>query len=163
MDPMTMFKVSEMVQPSRSPAPVRAVGFSLAGMRGTNPQFLDANGTPISSIESGQPYGFNVPGYSQVWLVLNKDGQQVYNANFPLPMALHQAQDSEIGTWQAIAYDSNTGQLIGSTTFQITAAGSGTGTGSGVTAWLSSLTPTQKVLGAAGILFLLSRKKGKRS
>lgn len=157
MDQHTLFKVSEMVGPSRTPRPIRSAGASLAGMGAVAPVFLDASGNPISSIESGQPYGFNVPGYTSVWLILNKDGTQVYNAALALPMALHTAQDSEIGTWQAIAYDANTGQLIGSASFQITAAGSATGTG-GITGFLSTLTTTQKAIGAAAILFLVSRK-----
>jgi hypothetical protein len=158
----SLFKVSEMVNPSRTPQPIRSAGAGFAGMGAAGPVFLDASGNPISSIESGQPYGFNVPGFSSVWLVLNKDGAQVYNAVFSVPMALHTAQDSEIGTWQAIAYDANTGQLIGSTTFQITAAGASTGTTSGLTAWLANLTTTEKAIGAAAIVFLLSRKKGRK-
>ncbi len=163
MNQVTLFKVSEMVGPSRTPQPMRSAGYdSLAGMGASGPQFLDASGNPISSIESGQPYGFNVAGYPSVWLTLNKNGGQVYNAILSLPMALHTAQDSEIGTWQAIAYDANTGQLIGSTTFQITAAGTSTGTTSGLTAWLANLTTTEKAIGAGAILFLLTRKKGRK-
>jgi hypothetical protein len=157
----TLFKVSEMVNPSRTPRPIRSAGAGFAGMGAVAPVFLDASGNPITSIESGQPYGFNVPGYSSVWLQLNKDGVQVYNAVLGVPMALHTAQDSEIGTWQAIAYDANTGQLIGSTSFQITAAGASTGTG-GITGFLSTLTTTQKAIGAAAVLFLLTRKKSRK-
>ena len=96
-----------------------------------------------------------------MWLVLNKDGQQVYNASLGVPMPLHTAQDSEIGTWQAVAYDLTTGALIGSVSFAITAAGSGTGTASGISAWLANLTTTQKALGAGAILLLLTAKKRK--
>lgn len=158
VDQMTIFKVSEMVGPSRTPRPIRGMG--MGSMGATGPQFLDASGNPITSIESGQPYGFNVPGYSSVWLILNKDGQQVYNAILALPMALHVAQDSEIGIWQAEAFDPSTGQPIGSVAqFQITAAGASTATTSGAAAWLANLTPTEKLVGAGVIAFLLLRKK----
>lgn len=158
MDQRTIFKVSEMVGPSRTPKPFRGMGMGSLGQ--TGPQFLDASGNPITSVQSGQPYGFNVPGYSSVWLILIKDGQQVYNALFSVPMALHTAQDSEIGFWQAQAYDPNSGQSLGATTLQITAA-SAAGAGAGVTTWLSSLTTTEKLVGAGAILFLLTRKKGR--
>lgn len=161
-DTMTNFRVSEMMGPSLTPKPVRSAGagFGLGDLGAPSPQFLDAGGAPISTVESGQPYGFNVPGYSNIWLILTKDGAQVYNASFALPMALHTAQDSEIGTWVAMAYDPVNGSAIGSTTLVITAAGTGTGTSTGLMAWINGLTPTQKALGAGAILFLMTRKKG---
>lgn len=163
MDLMTNFKVSEMRAPSASPKPVRSVGFGvgLGAMNAPAVQFLDATGAPITTVESGQTYGFDVPGFPSVWLILTKDGAQVYNATLALPMALHTAQDSEIGAWTAAAYDPVNGQLIGTTSLTITPAGTGTGTSTGITAWISGLTPTQKALGVAAVLFLASRGRKK--
>jgi hypothetical protein len=159
-DTRTRFKVAEMNMASNSPLPVR--GFGMSGLGAVAPAFVDAQGNPISSIESGQPYGFVVPGFQSVWLILNKDGTQVYNASLAVPMALHTAQDSEIGTWQAVAYNLIDGSLIGSVTFAITAAGTGTGTASGISAWLANLTTTEKAVGAGVILLMLAKKKGRK-
>lgn len=158
---LAAYKLNEMMQPSRSPAPVRGVGLdNLAGLgQAATVAFTDASGNPTTTVEVGNPYGFIVSGYTSVWLIMSKNGQQIFNSQLAVPMALHMSQQSEIGQWQATAYDLNTGATLGTASINIVAAGTSTGTG-GASAFFANLTPTQMLIGGAAILFLLTRKRG---
>lgn len=160
---LAMQKVSEMNLASKMPAPPRGT----MGAAATPPVFFDANGNVITGIDCGQPYTFDVPGsgLSQIWLTEYKNGQKTYDNVFSLPMPSYVSScENDIGTYQVIAYDLDSGLVLGQTTFTIYPAGT-TVPASGSTSITSSLSnfwnnlsTIEKVLLVGGGAFLLMKK-----
>lgn len=153
------FKNYEMSWPSMSPAPPRGT----LGAAALQPVFMDTSGNPITAIVCGGAYTFDVPGASngQIWLTMNKNGQQVYNALFNVPMPSYTSTcANDVGTYQVLAYDPVTGILLGQTTFQVLPAGSAPPPAPG-TSILSSLS-TPELIGIAAAAWFLFFRKGKR-
>lgn len=122
------YKVSEMMVPSMGPRPPRGT----LGAAASQPVFRNASGAVITSIECGQPYTFDVPGYSHIWLTMKKDGQQTFDGQFSVPMPSYVASCvTDPGTYQAIAYDLDSGMVLGTATFVVLPAGAGGGTPGG--------------------------------
>lgn len=154
-------RMYEMIGPSLSPKPPRGT----MGQANTGgPVYLDTNGNPITSIQCGGSYTFDVPGsgLTQIWLTLFKNGTKTYDGLFPVPMPSYVTTcENDIGQYQAVAYDPTSGISLGQTTMTITAAGTTPGsTGGGILSTLSNLSTTAKFALAAGAYFLLV--KGKR-
>jgi hypothetical protein len=154
-------KVSEMTMPSLSPLPQ-------AGMLGsapTPPVFYDANGNPITCCVCGDSFTYDVPGsgLSQIWLIILKNGVQTFNNLFSIPMAPYTTSCSnDVGQYQHLAYDPNTGILLGQTTFAILPAGQSCGPspiaaagGPSLLTTLENLSTPAKVALAIGAYLLL--------
>ena len=84
------------------------------------------NGQPTSTYYVGDTMGFNVPGYSQVWLTQVQNGSPQYNGPFNVPMPAYVLQSRDIGTFQATVYEltpqGKQGKLIGTDSVQVLAA-----------------------------------------
>lgn len=80
-------RVAEAIRPSLSPFGVRGLGQPTTG----NARFFDLQGNTITSIECGQAYMFEVPGYTDVWLTVKKDGNITYDSGFAVPMPAYTA------------------------------------------------------------------------
>jgi hypothetical protein len=83
------------------------------------------NGQPTSTYYVGETMGFNVPGYSQVWLTQVQNGSPQYNGPFNVPMPPYVLQSRDIGTFAATVYEltpqGKQGKLIGTDTVQVLA------------------------------------------
>ena len=110
----------------------------------------------------------------QVYLIMSKDGQQVYNALFSVPMGLYTSTSDNIGSWIADVYDPVSGAPLGQATLAILPAGGAggtpgpggtttppgpTGTPSGVPGVFSGMSTGTLLALAAGAFILLSGKK----
>lgn len=75
------------------------------------------NGQPTSSYQVGDVMGFNVPGYSQVWLDQTQSGNPQYSGPFNVPMPSYVLQARDVGTFRASVYEllpnGQKGKLIG--------------------------------------------------
>lgn len=141
------FKVNEMMQASQPPG----VAPGTLGALTVQPVFKDQNGNPVGSVQVGQAYTFEVPGYTHVWLILTKDGQQTYNGPFDVPMPPYTAVDYDIGKYVATVYDPDNGAPIGAAAFQVVAKGaSPSATGGLSTTWL--------LAGAAALYFFMRKR-----
>jgi hypothetical protein len=155
------YKVSEMMVPSVGPRPPRGT----LGAASAQPVFKNAGGSAINSIVCGQPYTFDVPGYNNVWLTMKKDGKETYDGEFSVPMPSYVAScASDPGTYQAIAYDLDSGIVLGTATFQVLPAGSADPGTSGTAAYPTGNLPhpeltTWIVAGLIGLYFFT--RKGK--
>lgn len=141
------FRLNEAVRPSLSPVT------RLRGMRGLGdvaaPRFFDINGNTITTIACGQPYMFEVPGYTAIWLQLVKDGKLTFDAPYEVPMPPYTSNcELDPGSYEAIVLDPSTKQEIGRTTLKVTGG-----------SLFGGLSNTTLAIGAVGILFLLSRRK----
>jgi hypothetical protein len=77
-------------------------------------------GNPTTQVLCGEPYTFEVTGYAQVHLWLSKDGTAIYDAPFTVPMPDYIAScTSEVGHYEAVAFDVNTGEEIGRTILDV--------------------------------------------
>jgi hypothetical protein len=153
------YKVSEMMVPSLGPRPPRGT----LGAAASQPVFKDASGSVISSIECGQPYTFDVPGYSQIWLTMKKDGQQTFDGQFSVPMPSYVAScATDPGTYQAVAYDLESGIVLGTATFTVLPPGSPAPGGTpGTTGTVSAtVSPALIVAGLVGLWIFTRRKSG---
>ena len=153
--PFDTYKLGEMLLPSQSPAPPRGT----LGAAATDPVFKDASGNPISSIVCGGTYSFDVPGRSQIWLTMLRNGTKVFDSLFNVPIT-HTAQcgTDEIGQYQVFAYDPPSGMLIGQTTFSILASDGSGGTGTG-TGLLDTLKAHPLLIAGVALLLLMGKKK----
>jgi hypothetical protein len=82
------------------------------------------NGQPASSYVVGDTMGFNVPGYSQVWLEQTQNGNPQYTGVFNLPMAPYVLQSRDVGAFNASVYEYKNGvkgRLIGTDSVQVLA------------------------------------------
>lgn len=160
MDLLDYYKVSEMMVPSMAPRPPRGT----LGAAASAPVFKNAAGAVITAIECGQPYTFDVPGQSQIWLTMTRDGNQTFNGQFSVPMPSYvSACATDVGTYNAIAYDLASGMVLGQTQFTITPAGSGgVPPGGGNTPPVGTvsaqISPLMIVAGLAALYFLVGKK-----
>jgi hypothetical protein len=127
------------------------------------PTFYDANNRPITSIDCGMPYTFDVPGYTTVWLENTFNGQPNYAGPLPLPMPSFVADcASQVGSYVYTLYElanGAKGNLIGQTTFQVLPAPSIAGNIASVVSGMSS---TQKIaLLAVGAAVVMRLTKGR--
>jgi len=96
-------------------------------------QFLDTNGQPISQAVCGDTIGFDVPGFSEIWLIQTKDGEPQFNGPFNVPMQAYQLNCStDAGHYIAAAYQRassgpDPGPLIGSAELIVLQQSSGGG------------------------------------
>lgn len=139
---MQNYRLNESTWMSRSP-----------GMRGlaqgAGPIFRDAAGAEIASVECGQAYTMEVPGYTQVQLQLIKDGLVTFNSAFDVPMPLYSTVcATDVGHYEVIAIDMATGEEIGRTVFDILPSSSVFG---GIS--------NTMLIGGAALAFLVLRKK----
>lgn len=85
------------------------------------------NGQPGTTANVGDTIQLIVPGYSQVWLVQQQNGQQQYNDVYSVPSNPYQLRQQDVGYFQGSAYtvtaDHKPGQLITSWTFTVHGAG----------------------------------------
>jgi len=160
-------QLAEMTGPSLSPEPPTGT----LGAAPTNPVFYDVNGNQITCVVCGDSFTFDVPGsgLSQIWLTVMKNGTKTFDGLFSIPMATYQSTcANDVGQYQHLAYDPNTGILLGQTSFAILAAGQSCGPGSvtgggptgGILQTLENLSTPAKIGLAAGIYFLFFRKRG---
>jgi hypothetical protein len=160
-------KFYEMISPSLTPRPPRG---TLGQANTGGPVYLDVNGNPITAIACGGSFTFDVPGsgLSQVWLTIYKNGSKGFDGLFSIPMTSYVTTcDSDVGQYQAIAYDPASGIVLGQTSMNILPAGSVVpggppppgGVPGGITSWLSRLTTTEKLIIAGGALLLFVRRK----
>lgn len=131
-----------------------------------SPSFFDAANNPITVIQCGQPYTFDVPGFSpgQIWLDQTKNGQPWFSGPFSVPMPSFSADCvSQPGVYVnavSTVIQGQRGQPIGQTTLTVLSPAAG---GTGLQNVLGGMSQTQMLaLGAVGIaLFLrLTKKKG---
>jgi hypothetical protein len=183
---MVGMRLAEMILPSQLvQRGVRHAGRTGLGAPG-GPAYMDLNGNPITSVICGGSYTFDVPGYSAVWLIIQKNGVQVFSAQFPLPMPSYMSSCSDnVGYYLVSAYDLQTGQLIGTTQLTILPASAGTpspGTtppssgppapapipggpapgpfpGPGTTPTILGMSPTTLLIAGAAAFFLLGGRK----
>jgi len=96
-------------------------GAIAAGVRFTN-----SAGQAITSAVCGDVIGFEVDGFSEVWLVQMKDGAPQFDGAYTTPMAGYVLRcNDDVGVYQAVAYQrvsSGRGPLIGSATLTVRAA-----------------------------------------
>jgi hypothetical protein len=154
-------RMFEMIGPSLSPNPPRG---TLGQANTSGPTYFDVNGKPITSIQCGGAFTFDVPGsgLNQIWLTIYKDGKKTYDALFTIPMPSYVTTcETDIGNYQVIAYDPASGIVLGQTSMVITAAGGAPppSTGGGILAWFSNLGTPAKLALVGGGAFLLLRKK----
>lgn len=91
------------------------------GGAGAAVQFLNAAGQAITQTTCGETIGFDVPGFSEVWLVQTKDGEPQFNGPFHVPMQPYQLNcATDAGQYIAAVYQRaqsggpDPGPLIGS-------------------------------------------------
>jgi hypothetical protein len=125
------------------------------------PQFRDLNGNVISTIPCGEPYVFDVPGFSVVNLALSKADANgnfvtpVFNGSYNVPMSPYTSSCvTDPGIYLATANDANTGAYLGNATLTITPGGA-------TSTIMAGLSTTELAIGAGILLFLFTRKKGK--
>lgn len=98
--------------------------FFLRGLGG--PVFKNTSGQIITAIPCGQPYTFDVPGFSQVWLEQSRNGSPTFNGPYAVPMPSYIADCvRDVGTYQNNVYeiaDGKKGAAIGGAVFQVTAS-----------------------------------------
>lgn len=141
------FRLNEAIRPSLSPVTIRGV----SGLRqaSTGPRYFDVNGNTITAIQCGQPYLFEVPGYTQVWLKVTKDGKTTYDGLFNVPMPAYTSIcETDPGHYETIALDPSTMNEIGRTTLDVSGGG-----------FLGLSTTTLLLIGGAALL-LMTRKRG---
>jgi len=84
------------------------------------------NGQPASVLYVGDTMGFNVPGYSSIWLEQTQNGTTQYSGPFNLPMAPYTLLPRDAGNFQASIYEltaaGTRGKLIGTDSIQVLAA-----------------------------------------
>jgi hypothetical protein len=157
----------QYVQFKHNAAVAATLGPSPGGIRGLRaapgPQFQDVNGNIISSIACGQPYVFDVPGYSSVNLVLLKNGAPDFSGGFNVPMPPYTANCmTDPGVYQATAYDQVSGANLGTVTFTVEQP---TGTTGAITGTVNSIfgnLSTTEIAAGAILLLLLLKKKGRK-
>jgi len=82
--------------------------------------FLNAAGQAITEATCGDTIGFDVAGFSEVWLVQTKNGEPQWNGPFNVPMQPYQLNcATDTGEYIAAVYEraqsgSDPGPLIGS-------------------------------------------------
>ena len=90
--------------------------------RGLGAYYLK-NGQPTSVLYVGDTMGFNVPGYSKIWLDQQQNGAAQYSGPFSLPMAPYTLQTRDEGSFSTSVYEltpGNTkGKLIGTDSIQV--------------------------------------------
>jgi hypothetical protein len=88
------------------------------------------NGQPASVLYVGDTMGFNVPGYSQIWLDQKQNGTTQYSGPFNLPMPAYTLLPRDAGYFQATIYalnpDGTKGNAIGADSIQVLPATSPT-------------------------------------
>lgn len=140
------FRLNEMVRPSRVPVGVRGLGQAAAGAV----MFKDLNGNVITQIPCGQAYTFDVPGYSNVWLVVVKDGVTTFDSSYAVPMPAYTADcGTDPGHYEIVAREIGTGVEIGRATLDILPAPS----------LIPGISNTMLAVGAVGLFLLMRRKK----
>lgn len=85
-------------------------------LRGLGAVYYLKNGSPASSYNVGDVMGFNVPGYTQVWLDQTQNGSPQYSGPFTVPMSPYVLQSRDVGTFNASVYELKNGakgKLIG--------------------------------------------------
>ena len=151
-------RMYELIKPSLSPLPPRG---TLGQGNTSGPSYFDVNGNPITSIVCGGSFTFDVPGsgLSQVWLTILKNGTKTFDGLFGIPMPTYITTcANDVGNYQLIAYDPNSGIVLGQTTMNILPA-TGTVPSSGIASWLANMSTAEKLGLAAGVAFLLLRRK----
>jgi len=150
-------RVNEALRPSLTPTNRRTGDLGRLGLGQVGgPRFFDASGNTITTIECGQSYAFEVPGYTNVWLTVMKDGVTTYDSatqippsTYSVPMPPYQSIcGTDSGHYEVIVRDPVTGQEIGRATLDIT--------GGGLFGLSSS---TLMVIGGIGLALLVMRKR----
>ena len=81
------------------------------------------NGQVATVLTVGDVMGFNVPGYSKVWLEQTQNGQTQFSGPFNLPMSPYTLQARDIGTFAASVYEltpgGTKGKIIGTDSIQV--------------------------------------------
>jgi hypothetical protein len=154
-------RMFEMIGPSLSPFPPPG---TLGQANTRSPTYFDVNGKPITSIQCGGAFTFDVPGsgLNQIWLTIYKDGTKTYDALFSIPMPTYVTTcEADIGNYQVIAYDPASGIVLGQTSMVITSASGmpSPSSGGGIVSWLSNLSTPAKLALAGGAFFLVRKKK----
>jgi len=84
------------------------------------------DGQPVSVLHVGDTMGFNVPGYSQIWLDNKQNGVTQYSGPFTLPMPLYTLLPRDAGVFQATVYEltpqGTKGKAIGADSIQVLTA-----------------------------------------
>jgi len=89
--------------------------------RGLGAYYLK-NGQPTSVLYVGDTMGFNVPGYTEVWLDQFQNGALQYSGPFTLPMSPYTLQARDVGSFSASVYQIKNGKkydLIGNDQIQV--------------------------------------------
>jgi hypothetical protein len=90
----------------------------------TNPVYT-VNGQPVSRVSCGQTIGFDVPGYSQAWVIVAQNGQTTFDGPMSLPMPPYRLRcPDDVGDFQVAAYELVNGQrgnVIGATRITVDA------------------------------------------
>lgn len=103
-------RVAEAIRPSLSPFGVRGLGQATTGAA----RFFDLSGKTITQIECGQSYQFEVPGYSDVWLTVIKDGVITFDSGYAVPMPAYVANCTrDPGHYEVVAKTPDGSQEIG--------------------------------------------------
>jgi len=87
--------------------------------------YYTKNGLATSSYVVGDTMGFNVPGYSQVWLEQTQNGSPQYSGPFTIPMSPYVLQARDAGVFNASVYEYKNGakgKLIGTDSVTVAAA-----------------------------------------
>lgn len=112
------------------------------------PRFLDLSGNVISEIACGQPYQFDIPGYSQAYIRVYQNNTLTFEGVHDIPMPPYTSVcETDVGRFLVQAYDPTTYAELGEASLNITG-------GSGLPFGLS----TTGLLAIAGVgLLLFSR------
>ena len=97
----------------------------------TNPVFYDTNGNVITQAVCGSVYGMTVPGYGGqvLHIVQTKNGAPQINAQMQMPTPNYASVcNQDEGTYFVQAF-TQSGQLLGGTTFNVLPSASSPGTG----------------------------------
>ena len=145
MNQYTKWKVGEAIAASQlKPGGSSGLGFTPLNQPA---YFADASGAAITTIVCGKPYTFQVPGYSQVWLKLTKNGKTTYDAAFNVPMPAYTSSCfRDPGVYVATVLDVNTKALIGTANLTVTGG-------------LFGLSTTTLVILGAGAFLVLRKRK----
>ena len=140
-------RVAEAIRPSLSPLGVRGLGQAAVG----GARFFDLQGNTITSIQCGQAYMFEVPGYTDVWLTVTKDGNVTYDSGFSVPMPAYTADcTTDPGHYEVIAKTPDGNTEIARAVLDVLPSASLI---SGIPNWALAA-------GAVGLLLLARRRRG---
>lgn len=98
-------------------------------------RFINAAGQEITQAVCGDVIGFEVDGFTEIWLIESKDGQMIYNDAFITPMQPYALRCPEdVGNFTAAAYQRassgpDPGPLIGYASITVLAPGAAGGDG----------------------------------